>query len=231
MLNKFLFGRAVGLTMRKIKFLTILYLTLCVPAACAQSGDDWQFWNSVYGEKALNPVLKISAEEESHLSGDFGKLSYYHADIGLIYAMKDWLNLGVNYRFIRAIQNDFWENEYRPHFNATVFKTWQAVTLSNRSRMEQRILSHTKDLWRYRNQTKLVFDLKTGERSIKPYWSHEFFFDLDQPEFDYIQFSGGVEKEITENFSVDFHYLRQDGGGRGTEPKAHVLGVGANFYF
>lgn len=134
----------------------ILYSLFYVHTSCAQSGEEWQSWNTVYGEKTVNQSWKISAEEETHLGEDIGKFLYYHTDVGVIYAVSGWLNCGVNYRFIRAINDDLWENEHRPYFSATVLATWQAITLSNRSRMEQRILSHTKDFWRYRNQKNLL---------------------------------------------------------------------------
>jgi hypothetical protein len=72
----------------------------------------------------------------------------------------------MNYRFVRADKDDVWENEHRPHASATIFKTWQPVTLSNRSRLEHRMLDNTN------------FNFLPLARGVEVEITKNFFLDL-----------------------------------------------------
>ncbi len=216
--------------LRKILVLTLLCLLFRVPSAPASDADQ-QFWNTYYGEKSLTRNLKFSAEEEFRVGRDISRLTYSHTDFGLIYTAASWLELGINYRLIRAWKVVLWEYEHQPYFSATFKKTWDHFEISNRSRVEDRILTHTKDFWRYTNQTKLQYFFHVHGLQVGPYISHEYFVDFDQTIFNFVRIAAGFEIQLSKNVTSEIYYLRQDQNSRGTEPKANVIGLRINFLF
>lgn len=218
------------LTWPKIVILTLGCLLLRIPPASADNAD-LQFWNTYYGEKSLTQKLKFSAEQEFRLGHDISRLTYTHTDLGFIYTAVPWLDVGINYRLIRAWKVVLWEYEHQPYFGATLKKTWRQFAISNRSRFEDRILTHTKDFWRYTNQTKLQYFFNLKGFQVAPYLSHEYFSDFDQTIFNFVRVSAGFEIRLGKNATSEIYYLRQDQSSRGTEPKANVIGLKFNFLF
>lgn len=186
---------------------------------------DTQFWNTYSAEKVLAKHWRISAEEELRIGDDINKLLYYHTDFEIIHTAKNWLELGLGYQYVRAKKIVLWENEHRPHFNVTFLGKSELFEVFNKSRIEHRFLSDTKDFWRYRNKTKLQLNFKVKDRQIKPYISEEYFMDFDQPEFNFNRFAVGLEIQLTKNIDGEAYYLRQDQDDRGIEPKADVVGL------
>jgi hypothetical protein len=214
----------------KIIIITLI-VGLMILAEKNSFAADTQFWNTYSVEKTLTKPWRISVEEELRIGEDVGKLIYYHTDFGIIHSTTDWLELGINYQYIRGWKRTLWENENRPHFNATLLAKWKLLKLTNRNRMENRFLSDTKDFWRYRNKTKIQLALEVQDRQIQPYISEEYFMDFDQPEFNFNRLAVGLEAELTKNILGEIYYLRQDQDDRGIEPKADVFGLALNFDF
>lgn len=209
----------------------LLIIVLLPIKAFGQKDGDWQFWNTVSGEKEINKELKIILEEETRLGQDMGDFAYQHIDAGLLRQMRNWLDLSLNYRHIFQKKDNAWEEEYRPHFNAILKWQWLGLDFSNRNRMEYRILSKTKDSWRYRNMAKVKIPLDWTQFKISPYIANEAFFNFDQDDFNRNRLSSGVEFKLVKNLQGELYYLRQSSESRGNWTDINVLGTKIKLIF
>ncbi|MFP4473141.1 MAG: DUF2490 domain-containing protein [Candidatus Omnitrophota bacterium] len=216
--------------MRYWVFITA-FLWLMATPAFADDANDWQFWNTESAEVHLEEKYYGTVEQEFRFGDDFSNFYYTHTDGGVIHKTYDWLHLGANFRFIVREKDDEWEREYRPHVNATLLGEWQALNFSNRSRFEFRMLSDTKDNWRYRNKIRIDTDLQVADHTVTPYVADEYFADLDDSSFNFNRFSTGIEMALTKRVTGDLYYLWQDEEGRGTESASHVIGLNFHWEF
>jgi hypothetical protein len=209
----------------------LLIIVLLPIKTFAQKDGDWQFWNTVSLEKQINKELKIILEEETRLGQDMGDFAYQHIDAGLMRKMTNWLDLSLNYRHIFQKKDNAWEEEYRPHFNATLKCRWFNLDFSNRNRFEYRILSKTKDSWRYRNMSKIKIPLNWTKFKLSPYIAEEAFFNFDQGDFNRNRLYLGSEFKLVKNLQGELYYLRQSSESRGNWTDINVLGTKIKLIF
>lgn len=212
--------------------LTLWLLIISLPIKTfAQKDGDWQFWNTDSVEKDINEALKLVLEEEFRWGNDMNRFIYHHSDIGLVYKITDWFNLGQNFRYVINDNAGQWEHEARPHLNATFKWTLFNLDFSNRNRFEYRHLTRTKDTWRYRNMSKLKIPLNWTRFKISPSLSEEAFFNFDQDDFNRNRLSSGIEFKLAKNLHGELYYLWQSSESKGDWTDINVLGTKIKLIF
>lgn len=208
----------------------ILYLSL-FSSANAQDDNDWQFWKAVSVEKKVTGILKFVVEEETRWSDNMNRFMYQAVDTGLVYAPFAWFDLGGNFRYLVQDDAGQWEHEARPHLNAVLKHQWNNLRVLNRSRLEYRYLTRTKDTWRYRNMSEIKFTSDWSLLKISPYLREETFFKFDQDNYNQNRLSGGFQFELFKHAEIDLFYLWQSLKSVGKWRDVNVLGTNIKFTF
>lgn len=188
-----------------------MFSTLCVPFAHAAIKDgDWQYWNVEELELKLQKKWKIKLEEELRFGESMGKLFYEHTQAGLFHDITPWFNLGAGYRDVFSKGVHGWQHEAMP-FGEALFKTvLKGFDLSDKSRLEYRMLEARTDNWRYRNKVTLKLPWKFAPFAFRPYVSNEFLIQMMKNEgYNENRLYGGLEMTFTKNVSGDMFYLWQ----------------------
>ncbi len=70
-----------------------------------------------------------------------------------------------------------WQQENRPHLNATLTGKVSGLSVSNRSRLEYRDREAQQDTWRYRNKLTMNLPVELTPLKLQPYFADEVFFE------------------------------------------------------
>ncbi len=170
---------------------------------------DQQLWNTESIEGGLSPGVKVKMEAEFRFGDNVSQLYYNHTDAGLAFKLSDLLSIGLNYRQIYEKKKDLLVEENRPHVNATLKGKWLGIKISDRSRLEYRILKNKDNSWRYRNKLGLDLPVKWSAMEIQPYLADEIFVDFAVSEFNRNRLYAGLKGKITEKLRTDIFYLWQ----------------------
>jgi hypothetical protein len=190
----------------------LLLNALCVPLANAAIKDgDWQYWNGEEFEIKLQKKWKIKLEEELRFGESMGKLFYEHTQIGSFHDITPWFNLAAGYRDVFCKGVHQWQHEAMP-FGEVMFKSaWNGFNLSDKSRLEYRMLEARTDNWRYRNKVTLKLPWRFTQFAIRPYVSNEFLIQMMKNDgYNENRLYGGLECTPWKNVSGDIFYLWQD---------------------
>ena len=214
-------------------FLCFSLLNLAVfSLACAQPPEgDWQLWTVVSAGKKINDRLRFDFEEETRWAEDMNRFMYQALDAGLVYEAAKWLDLGGNFRYVIQDDDGQWEHEARPHLNAILKYSSRNLQFLNRSRLEYRYLTRTKDTWRYRNLSEIKVPFGRAQVKISPYLREEVFLKFDQDDYNENRLSGGVQFELLRHVEVDLFYLWQRKKSLGEWKNINVSGANIKFIF
>ncbi len=215
-----------------VSLLTGLLCSVCLEQKVLASEDrDFQVWHTAFVEKEWKGPWRVQFEEQVRFGNDVRRVVQHHTDFGLVYQEKDWIQIGGNFRYVLRKYAEDWEKESRPHLNVTFFGKWQGLDISNRNRLEYRVLSETRDAVRYRNKTQFELPVVIAKKTITPYVAEEIFLDFDQSEFNFNRVSFGIKFEINKSLDGDIYYLWQDDDGRGAQSPFNVLGTAVKIKF
>jgi hypothetical protein len=169
---------------------------------------DTQYWKTESLAWGFAKNWKMILEEEMYFQDDCSDLYYQHTDLGLIYSGRTkWLDLGFGYRHVLSENKSTWKREERPHISATLKHKWAGYDLSNRSRFECRIREDVEDSWRYRNNMTVKSPWKWTKQEVQPYFTDEFYVDLDKEELNENRMSCGFSFKITEHVGAEIYYM------------------------
>ena len=123
--------------------------------------------------------------------------------------MADWVELGMNYRFIFEEKKSDWKYENRPHGNVTLKHKLEGFDFSSRNRIEYRDKEDGKDGWRYRNKFTVKYPIKLEKCEFSPYVADEIFVDFVEEKLNRNRLYVGVDFKILNNLKLDIFYLWQ----------------------
>ncbi|HED10957.1 MAG TPA: DUF2490 domain-containing protein [Caldithrix abyssi] len=197
--------------MKRIIFLGffLFYAFAAVNKVAAFQSGDQQLWNTESIEGGLSSLWKVKLEEEFRFGNNASDLYYTHTDMGVTYKLTTHLSLGVNFREIFEKKNGVLIEENRPHVNAIVKWKWLDFKLSDRSRLEYRILKNKANSWRYRNKLGLVYPAKWSAMEIQPYLADEIFIDFAAAEYNRNRLYAGFKARLSDKLGTDIFYLWQ----------------------
>jgi hypothetical protein len=166
--------------------------------------------------------------------GESGRRLYYqHYEPGFTYSgLAKWIDLGFNYR--QVFERDSkgkWKREDQPNLNITLKGKMFGLDLSDRSRIEYRILEDRKDVWRYRNKLTVKLPFELTELKLQPYVADEIFVPLDDVDINTNRLYAGVPFKLTKNIGCDLYYLWQASKSNGGWTNINVVGTAFKFSF
>ena len=169
--------------------------------------EDWQLWSEQGITGSLNDQWGISMRQEEKWSDQKGGLIEYNVDLGLLYQMTPNWKAGVHYRQAYEKKGTEWFEENRPHLNLTYKKKLEAVTISDRTRLELRIKEGQSDIVRFRN--KLTLQANRGFGTWKPFVADEVFVDSSQGELNRNRLYLGLKGKPASKFKAEVYGLWQ----------------------
>lgn len=197
----------------KIKFALLLLLALLLTSAgnsFAFKDGDFQYWNTESISWKVSDDWGLKLEEELRLGDNASNLYYQHTDLGFTYyGLVKWLDLGLNYRYVREEKSSSWIDENRPHLNANFKWKWLDLSFSDRSRLEYRNREKLEDYWRYRNKFTIKWPFRINRFKIQPYLADEIFYDFDEKKLNRNRLYGGINLTLFKSLKADIFYLRQ----------------------
>ena len=183
--------------------------------------DDFQFWNET---TVSFPVIRKKISENKNVE----KLAFFlngnlrvgrnisrpvdeRIGFGFDFFANEYLTFTPSYIY-RAGQpyKGLKEYEHRVRFDLTLGKKWSSFSLRDRNRFEYRIRNARADSVRYRNKIQLSIPVKKENKEMfAPFVATEPFYDFRERKWTRNEFSVGIGKKFTNNFSADFFYLLQ----------------------
>jgi hypothetical protein len=133
----------------------------------------------------------------THNEGDF--------EIGLAYTPVAGLTFGPAYRHVTEQVKDVWRVEHRPELDVTLSHSLMGVELSNRNRIEYRMLD-TREFFRYRFRLQAKAR-PAGLRWLQVYVSEEPFYDFSAGEINKNRFTAGFDIRLLGTLRLGFNYV------------------------
>ncbi len=194
---------------------------------------DFQVWNTDVEEFKINSSSKISFEEEFRFGDNANDFYYHHYDIGFVYDLTKYLNLGAGYRHIYEKKSGKFKEENEPYGMATLFWQLAGFKLDDRSRLEYRHFDYQVDSWRYRNKLNIKFPWKFSKMEIQPFLADEIFLKLNGIDLNQNRLYSGLAFVIFKDLKAEIYYLLQStkSSGTCTWTDANVLGTKIKLYF
>ena len=201
---------------------------------------DTQWWNDITITK---PIVKAKDKKGK----EFDKISIFfngglrignnvktlideRIGFGFDFKVYQFLTLSPSY-FYRHNKPKLNSREYesRFRFSATLEKKWTKFSLKDRNLVEYQLKNSKADAVRYRNRITLTIPiLKDKKELFAPFVVDEVFYDFKARQWTRNEFSVGISRKFTNNFSADFFYLRRDN--RSGIPKSlNVIGIALKF--
>jgi hypothetical protein len=212
---------------------TIMAVVLAGGICLASDDGDFQYWNSADISFDVNNNWKFIFQEELRFGESGRRLYYQHYEPGLTYSgLAEWIDLGFNYR--QVIERDSkgkWKLEDRPNLNVTLKGKLFGLDVSDRSRLEYRILEDRKDVWRYRNKFTAKLPVELTELKLRPYVAEEIFVPLDDVEINTNRLYAGIPFKLTKNIGCDLYYLWQSSRSNDGWTDINVVGTAFKFSF
>ena len=226
-MNKYLFS-----------LIFFLSLTVCIYSQTTPPEDDFQFWSDT---SVSTPIYKTKSSKGENVE----KIGFFfngslrvgrnisrpvdeRIGVGFDFFINEYLTFTPSY-FYRAAQpyKGREEYEHRLRFDLTVGKRWSNFSLRNRNRIEYRIRNSRSDSVRYRNRIQLTVPIRKDKKEVfAPFVSTEPFYDFREKKWTRNEFSVGIGKKFTNNFSTDFFYLLQSNRGNALKT---INAFGVNF--
>lgn len=199
---------------------SIAFIILIAISVKAQSAPerDTQFWN----ETTVSIPIKNTDDKLSvFISGTLrmGQNVRHFVDerIGAGFEYKFNKNISYSssylYRAGQPLKNRK-EYEHRVRFDLSLENKWKNFSLKDRNRVEYRIRHSRSDSVRYRNKIQLKIPVKKdGKELFAPFIADEPYYEFSVKKFTRNEFSAGISKKFSKNFSADFFYMLQNNRG------------------
>lgn len=213
--------------MNKYLFLFVFFLlsNVLIKSQTTPPEDDIQFWSDA---SVSTPIYKTKNSKGENVE----KIGFFfngslrvgrnvsrpvdeRMGFGFDFFINKYLTFTPSY-FYRAAQpyKGREEFEHRARLDFSVGKKWSSFSLRDRNRIEYRIRNSRSDAARYRNKIQLTVPVKKDNKEIfAPFAATEPFYDFREKKWMRNEFSVGIGKKFTDNFSTDFFYLLQNNRG------------------
>ena len=196
--------------MKQRYVLAMAVTSLCISVTLAKKDHDGQSWNGLKFEQTLFKGARASVAAWFRTNDDMARFCWQHSDIGLSYALRDWVSLGANYWHIyKTKPGSPWSHERRWKMVGTFKLKLKPLSLSDRSMFEYRVPETVDSYWVYRNKLTATFPLKAGSVGIKPHIAEELFVDFELSEVSANRIYAGVTWGLLSWLSLTTDYFWQ----------------------
>jgi len=208
-----------------------LFLAVLNIRTYAYDDADFQVWNTDVEEFKVNKDLKIALEEEFRWGDNANEFYYHHYDVGVIYALNKYWNIGGGYRHVYELSKGKFKLENEPYLTTAVSLQKEGFAFDSRSRIEYRHFDYTADAWRYRNKFTLKLPWKFTQIKIQPYLADEIFLGSQNKTFSCNRFYSGLGVSLSKNLIAEIYYLLQSSRSSSNWIAANVLGTKLKILF
>lgn len=217
--------------MKKNLFILFIVLLILNISNLSFSEDrDAELWNRYSISGKLNNNFTIKFNEEFKYNNDMGDLYHHFTELGLEYKVFNIndisLFLEADYRHVyekkdnkfyvkkddnyEEVTKSIWELENRPHFNLSIkWNIAKLIELEDRNRFEYRIFHPTLkegyEIFRYRNNLRIMSSEKFTPLELQPYISDELFFSTNYDQ--YKDNAGKMKNDKRNGFNENRLYL------------------------
>jgi len=217
---------------------TFTILILLMPLSAGAQSDDFCIWYSLSAKAGITNRIDAEISGELRTYKNAGRTEQGFFELGATYKLKDFLSVGLSYRFIEAFEDDL---KYHPQHKifADLNGTFKFGRFTLQDRVRYQIMSKT--YFEYaddkipdqtiRFRLKLIY--RTPSFPLNPYIFSETFIPVfNDPErlIGKSRLSAGAEYSISKMQSVKLGYIFQ----RDWLPSLsddHIIQVGYNFSF
>lgn len=192
----------------KFKFYIVVLFSFFAFVVFAQNNDA-ALWASVEIEKNINRKLAVYVAPQIRLNENYSELGSVFADVGVNYALTDWLKASVNYRYNRKYElENYYGTRHRFFADLQVKKSFGKITVIDRARFQSQFQPDGEDSfdqsYYIRNKVTLKYDL---ENRFTPMVFCDFWFGLERKEFNNIRAGAGVSYEIDKYSKLNLSYF------------------------
>ena len=206
--------------MKKSILIILLTVIINVPVSLLFADSDWEFWNHYKTNLNLKNNVAISMAPEFRFKESLNNY-YNHIDIGLDWKISEWISVNASYRHIFKKQNNRWDQVYCPHINVKFIRGLNKYNLSNRSRIELRIINKDSS-FRFRNKTTVRLP-KLILLHIRPNLAEEIFYDFQTDRINKNRIYAGVEFPLGKKLGGVIYYILESSRKENYWQKINIL--------
>lgn len=227
--------------MKRIRNIVIL---AAIASSTVVEANRLQVWTQENVSYGIGSGFTASISEEnrygiSDLNGS-KHIDEIHVAPSVDYAVVDWLSVGVNYRhvLIRNGSDSRYSQDRRPGVDLALRKKLSEASFLNRSRFICRSPEHEDPYFRYRNLSKVSYEIKPH---VVPYVSFEWYYDEgshDRPYRKNDRFSQqwltfGIDWTSFGNWKFSTYYMLTENKDRTSHSwyPGHVVGFSISYIF
>jgi len=218
--------------MNRASVLAVILLLLVLKPVFAYDDHDFQVWNTDTEEYKINKDSKLALEEEFRWGDNAREFYYQHYDLGYVYTLKKWLNVGGGYRHVLELKKKDWKVENEPYLVASLLWDAKGFKFEDRNRVEYRHFDYQTDAWRYRNKFTVKLPWKFTRFEIQPYLSDEILVGFGiHNQLNQNRFSSGLSFNFTKYWKGEMYYMLQSTRSSGIWTDTNVLGAKLKLVF
>ncbi len=215
-----------------IFLVTILFFSFSI-AGLAQSpqsdNEDIQSWNEIELSIPLSEKVELSLNTTYRFGDNISRFNEGRVGAGLEVELHKSFSVAGGYNYIEARDSsERFRTEHRYRVNGVYRFPIKAFNLSHRSQYEYRVRS-SGNSWRYRPSITIEKKLPDSFlANTKVFLTEEPFYVSTQDRFSRNRISAGIKKKVSDHFSLDIYYLRQNDG-TSRPGDLHVIGTNWKF--
>jgi hypothetical protein len=214
--------------------LTCLAQTTAPPAGAVQSStpptDDAQFWNETQIIKHVSQKQDMVFMGVMRIGRDLERPVDERVGAGYAFKINKYLTLMPTYLYVDyQPYKGFRVSEHRIVINATIKIPVGNFNFTDRNLVERRARHSNPDFTVYRNRLQIDHSAHIGRFNFRPFIADEVWYSTQttqNKQFNWYRnrISAGIIKQLTEHFSGEFYYLRQNDG-RFRPGNVHTIGT------
>lgn len=214
--------------------LSSLAQTATAPAGAVQATtpptDDTQFWNETQIIKHMNKKQDMVFIGVMRIGRDVHRPVDERAGAGYAFKINKYLTLMPTYLYVDyQPYAGFRVSEHRLVMNATIKIPAGNFNFTDRNLVERRVRHSNPDFTVYRNRLQIDHSAHIKSFNFRPFIADEVWYSTQttqNKQFNWYRnrISAGIIKQLTEHFSGEFYYLRQNDG-RFHPGNVHTIGT------
>jgi len=182
----------------------MMLMLAVVGVGCAEAAG-WEYRGRVEMAGPVEKNLNLLVMTEIRSRNDLHTHNESHFSMGLEWKVNKWLALGPHYRHVTSEKVGVWRVEHRPYFDATLSWMSLGMSISNRNRLEYRMIEGY-EAFRYR--TRLTLKLPAAVLpGFQPYCSGEVFYAFDAGEINKTRLIAGFDLRVLGSVRLGVNYV------------------------
>lgn len=201
-------------------------LLFCRWSVAQAQEDDWEYWGEYAFKYNITDQLAFKVTPKMQVRDDFSNPYYWESAHGLSYKFNKTIDVGAYHLFAEEDRRDTNKTESRLRLEMNLHTLFKGVKFSDRSRYEYRTFNIGESKDRYRNRIQVTLNPVTlVGQEITPYVSNEFFYDLEEHEYNQNRGIVGFTKKLTEKISAGMYYMLRSNRAGDVWNEVHIIGT------